>query len=143
MELKDKFDLFDIWRIKHPKTKTFTVRQKHFSGYVRRRLDYIFVGQNLPKRTRKYRHFKHSFGRSFASFCLLLNSTEFPNGPGIWKLNKSLIFDRNFVKEIKCFIYDTKKKLVTEDALDKQSQWEILKYEIWKFSVRYSKIIAK
>ena len=111
LELKDKFDLFDIWRIKHPKTKTFTVRQKHFSGYIRRRLDYIFVEQNLPKKTRKYRHFKRSFGRSFAGFCLLLNSKEFPNGPGVWKLNKSLIFDRNFVKEIKCFIHDTKKKL--------------------------------
>ena len=34
-------------------------------------------------------------------------------------------------------------KALIEDALDKQSQWEILKYEIWKFSIRYSKIIAK
>ena len=32
LELKDKFDLCDIWRIKHPKTKTYTFRQKHFSG---------------------------------------------------------------------------------------------------------------
>ena len=34
LELKDKFDLCDIWRIKHPKTKTFTFRQKHFSGFI-------------------------------------------------------------------------------------------------------------
>ena len=27
LELKDKFDLCDIWRIKHPKTKNFTFRQ--------------------------------------------------------------------------------------------------------------------
>ena len=37
----------------------------------------------------------------------------------------------------------TKKKLVTEDVFDEQSQWEILEYEIRKFSIRYSKVLAK
>ena len=45
------------------------------------------------------------------------------------------------VKEIKS--HDTKKSLVTDDAFDEKSQWEILEYEIQKFSVRYSKVIAK
>ena len=44
---------------------------------------------------------------------------------------------------MKCFIHDTKKRLVTDDVSDKQSQWKILKYEIRKFSIRYSKVIAK
>ena len=44
---------------------------------------------------------------------------------------------------MKCFIHDTKKRLVTEDIFDEQSQWEILKYEIWKFSRHYWKVIAK
>ena len=48
-EFKDKFDLCDLWRIKHPKTKTFTFKQKHFSGFIERRLDYIFVSQNLQE----------------------------------------------------------------------------------------------
>ena len=74
---------------------------------------------------------------------MLVNSTEFRKGLGIWKVNNSLIFDPNFVKEMKCFIHDTKKRLVTDDVSDKQSQWKILKYEIRKFSIRYSKVIAK
>ena len=44
---------------------------------------------------------------------------------------------------MKCFIRHTKKILVTKDVYDQQSQYEILKYEIGKFSVRYSKVIAK
>ena len=52
LELKDKFDLCDIWKIKHPKTKTFTFTQNHFSGFIQRRLDYIFVLQNFQERTR-------------------------------------------------------------------------------------------
>ena len=52
LELKEKFDLCDIWRKKHPKTKTFTFTQKHFSGFIQQTLDYIFVSQNLQERTR-------------------------------------------------------------------------------------------
>ena len=44
---------------------------------------------------------------------------------------------------MKCFIHDTKKRLVTDDVFDKQSQWENLKYEIRKFTIRYSKVITK
>ena len=143
LELKDKFDLCDIWRVKHPKTKTFTFRQKHFSGFIQRRLDYIFVLQNLQKKTRNVDILNAVSTDNSPVFCSLLNSMEIPKGPGIWKFNNSLIFDRNFVKEIKCFIHDTKKTLLTEDVFDKQSQWEILKYEIRKFPIRYSKVIAK
>ena len=44
---------------------------------------------------------------------------------------------------MKCFIHDIKKRLVTDNVFDEQSQWEILKYEIRKFTMRYSKVIAK
>ena len=44
---------------------------------------------------------------------------------------------------MKCFIHDTKERLVTDDVFDKQMQWEILKYEIGKFSTRCSKVTAK
>ena len=44
---------------------------------------------------------------------------------------------------MKCFIHDTKKRLVTDDVFVEQSQWEILKYEIRKFTMRCSKVIAK
>ena len=33
--------------------------------------------------------------------------------------------------------------LVIEDIFDEQSRWQILKYEIQKYSIRYSKVIAK
>ena len=138
LELKDKFDLCDIWRIKHPKTKTFTFRQKHFSGFIQRRLDYIFVSQDLQERKRNVDTL-NAVSTYSPVFCSLLNSKEFPKSPGIWKFNNSLIF----VKEMKCFIHDTKKGVVTEDVFDQQSQWENLKYEIRTFSICYSKVIAK
>ena len=44
---------------------------------------------------------------------------------------------------MKCFIRDTKKRFLTKDIFDEQSQWEILKCEIRQFSICYSKVIAK
>ena len=34
IELKEKFDLCDIWRITNPKPKRYTFRQKHVSGLI-------------------------------------------------------------------------------------------------------------
>ena len=76
-------------------------------------------------------------------FCSLLNSTEFPKGSGVSKFNSSFVFDCNFVKEMKCLIHDAKERVVIEDVFDEQSQREILKQEIRKFSIRYLKVIAK
>ena len=43
IKLKGKFDLCDIWRIRNPKTKIYTFRQKHVSGLIQRRLDYFCI----------------------------------------------------------------------------------------------------
>ena len=34
IQIKGKFDLCDIWRIKNPNTKRYTFRQQHSSGYI-------------------------------------------------------------------------------------------------------------
>ena len=72
LELNDKFDLYDIWKIKHPKTKTFTFKQKYLSGFIQRRLDYIFVSQNLQEKSKNCRHVKRSFSRLFVSFLFFI-----------------------------------------------------------------------
>ena len=47
IELKEKFDLCDIWRIRNPKTKRFTFRQKHVSGLMQRHLDYFYISNSM------------------------------------------------------------------------------------------------
>ena len=48
IQIKKKFNLCDMWRIRNPKIKRFTFRQQHISGFIQRRLDYFFVS-NLPQ----------------------------------------------------------------------------------------------
>ena len=49
IQMKEKFDFCDIWRIKNPNTKRYTFRQQHSSGYIQRRLDYFFISNVLQE----------------------------------------------------------------------------------------------
>ena len=49
MKPKESLKLYDIWRIRNPKSKTVTFRQRHFSGILQRRLDYIFISNNMQE----------------------------------------------------------------------------------------------
>ena len=84
MELKEKFDLCDISRIRNPKTKRYTFRQKHVFGLIQRHHDYFDVlasllNDHLPI-TFSYRKNKES-----------------NRGTGFWKFNNSLIEKKNML----------------------------------------------
>ena len=49
IELIERFELSDIWRIRNPTEKPFTFCQNHISGYIQRRLDYFFVSNKLEE----------------------------------------------------------------------------------------------
>ena len=35
VKIEDKLDIIDIWRIRNIKSKKYTFRQNHFSGYLK------------------------------------------------------------------------------------------------------------
>ena len=43
IELKESSDLCDIRRVRNMKSRQRTFTQKHSSGFIQRRLDYIFI----------------------------------------------------------------------------------------------------
>ena len=49
LELKETYNLMDIWRIRNPKAKQYTFWQKHLSGFLQRRLDYFFISNNIQE----------------------------------------------------------------------------------------------
>ena len=49
IELNETLDLCGIWRIRNPKKRRCTFWLKHLSEIIQRRLDYIFISQNLQK----------------------------------------------------------------------------------------------
>ena len=45
----ETFNLCDIRRVRNPHQKLFTFRQKHFTGIIQGRLDYIFISNSLQE----------------------------------------------------------------------------------------------
>ena len=49
IELKESYDLCDIWRVRNMKSRQFTFTQQHSSGFIQRRLDYIFTSNTVQE----------------------------------------------------------------------------------------------
>ena len=64
-------------------------------------------------------------------------------GKGLWKFNNSLTANDEFVDKMKIYIKDILENMDKENIIDEQLRWEFLKYEIRKFSIIFSKNLAK
>ena len=70
IELKEAYDLCDIWRVRNAKVKQFTFTQQHSSGFIQRRLDYFFYLEWSSSICIHYRYSDFYFNRSFPSILL-------------------------------------------------------------------------
>jgi hypothetical protein len=71
---------------------------------------------------------------------LSLEKLHLQKGPGFWKYNSSLNKDPIYKQNLRTLIRDF---LEDNRDLNKQVKWELLKYEVKKFTMTYSKKIAK
>ena len=62
-------------------------------------------------------------------------------GKGFWKFNSSLTKDQNYITEIKKLIRNFSNE--NESLFNHQLKWELLKYEVRKFTIKYTKHVAK
>ena len=143
MQLIEQHNLIDIWRIRKPILKRYTFRKKHFSRFIRRRLDYIFVSNNIQeniKDTNILPSFCSDHSPLFVNYQTL---NDFHLGKHFWKFNTSLTKDEEYVKQTKEHIQNVKHQFDPIFKKKPQAQWEFLKYEIRKFSIAFSKIKSK
>lgn len=63
-----------------------------------------------------------------------------PRGPGYWKLNVSLLENKQYVDMIKILIHQTTEKY--RNVLDHRSLWELIKIKIKEESIRFSSKLA-
>ena len=143
-QILEQFDLLDIWRIRNLETKRFTFRQKHFSGYIQRRLDYIFISSEIQELVQKIDIIPALSSDHSPVFLSLSKSTKFSYGKNFWKFNSSLVNDTTYIKEMKQHILDTKNQLYTTlQNLNDHLKWEYLKYKVRNFTINFSKLKAK
>ena len=104
--VKEELGLVDIWTIRNPETKMYTWRS--LNSVIQRCLDFFLISSALQPMV-ACAEIIPTVGTDHSSVSIKLMSQEFqPHGNGYWKVNNSLLEDKNYVTEIK----------------DKISQWK-------------------
>ena len=73
----------------------------------------------------------------------LVSTEPASKGKGLWKFNNSLLLNEEFVTKMRNYINLKINEMNHENINDDQIRWEFLKYEVKKFSGKFSKILAK
>lgn len=142
LRIKEKFDLIDIWRIRNPSKRRFTFRQQHVTGFLQRRLDFLFISnslQTLAKNVKIETAIMTDHSPLISSFKSLSDDNK--RGANFWKFNASLNNNQEYITETESLIAE--KIAEYNDMADKQIVWELLKYEIRKFTMHFSKKLAR
>ena len=119
---------------KKSKKKLYTFRQNHSSGILNRRLDYTFISNELQEFFNDT-DIISAFKTNHSSVLVTISNYNFLKaGPGLRIFNNSLIKDETFKNTFKNFIQNMINELNTSTSLNNQLKWELIKYEIRRFT---------
>lgn len=133
-ELIVKYNLNDTWRIKHPCTRRYSWRQSN--PLIQCRLDYFLISDSLFDQVVDTDIIPSIRSDHSAITLEFQNIPISKKGPNIWKFNVNLLEDTHYTKEMKS---NLKSWINKYDIEDKQLKWELIKYEIRKYSIAFSK----
>ena len=140
VDIKESVDLCDIWRIRNPKRQNVTFRQNHSTGFIERRLDYIFISNSLQEFV-NYTDILLAVSTDHSPVLISLSIDNSDNNErGFWKYNSPLVYDEFYVENMKKLF--TKINTSNKFNEDAQMKWEFLKYEVRKLTIDYSKKAA-
>ncbi len=129
-----KFDLRDVWRVKNPTSKRFTWRQKR--PLIQCRLEFFLISESIFDNVDKIDIIPSIRSDHSAITINFTDITGDIKGPSHWKFNSSLLDDEEYIRQMKSKLDEWK---IEHDLGNKQVAWELIKYEIRKFTIEYSK----
>ena len=140
----DKLNLIDAYRIVNPAEKTYTWRKtcrRPKKGWCNsaRRIDYVLISENFNSHIKKCSVDNPGFS-DHRAVILELEFSSFNFGPGLFKLNTSLLLDKNYCKLINDEILSTVNEY---NGLNPQLVWEMVKVNVREVSQQYSRYKAR
>lgn len=127
-------DIVDVWRSLHPREKCFTWKRNISS--LSRRLDYVFTNETCTE------HIKCSEITPFSSsdhdgVTVVLDFEKIERGPGIFKMNNSILREQEYVDTINLLLDSTIEQY--SQVVNPQVFWELSKTLIRQSTVNYCK----
>ena len=100
-------NLFDVFREIYNDKPSFTWRR--FNSKKQARLDYFLVSEDIVHETKSI-EIKPSYRSDHNPILIAINKTVFKRDRTFWKFNNSLLYDAQFVQEIKLLIKKVKQQ---------------------------------
>ena len=138
--IKQKLDLCDVWRIRNPDSRRFTYRS--ISPFLQRRLDYLFISDSIQEDVNQIDILASLNSDHSPVYLKFSEGNETSRSPSYWKFNNSLLDDQHFVTSLTeriHYIIDNELNMIE----DVRTRWDILKYRIRQYSMKYSKTAAE
>ena len=133
-QLISDHNLCDIWRERNGLTRKYTWSQKN--PFIQCRLDYYFIPRNAIRNVTSCNIIPSILtDHKIIEIRLKVNKVE--RGPGLWRLNNSLLEDHILtckINELIDKIWDD-----NSDIEDARVRWDFLKYKIMTVSRTYAK----
>ena len=137
-KIMTNFDLCDIYRLRNPDTRRFTYRQN--SPKRLRRLDYFILSNSIQEIVQKTEVLT-SVSSDHSPVLVSFNSSpENTTGSAYWKFNSLLLKNPAFLDQMAKEIEILKNSL---QNFPPQEKWELMKYKIRAFCIKFSKNRAK
>ena len=134
-EISENLDLLDVWRIHNPDDKRYTWRQRQPKVYCR--LDFFLISQSVigdVTNTDIVPGYKTDHSMITLDLSLHANS----RGPGLWKLNTSLLTETAYVNLIKTTIKEVQDEYENDDMVNSALLWDMIKLKIREKSLKYA-----
>ena len=133
--------MVDIWRSRHPETKSHSWFKKNCSQIKASRIDFFLVNAGAASKVTDV-GITASTKSDHSLITLTIRDDDLKRDPGIWKLNEQL-----FKQEKYCIgLEDTVEKCeanTTRAGMNKIEKWEYIKKECRKYSQQYTKNSSK
>ena len=137
-KIVEKYDLCDIFRIRNPLKRRFSFRQP--TPRRLRRLDYFFISNAVQDRIKSCETLT-SLSSDHSPVSLAFEcSVLYTPGSNYWKFNSQHLKNLTFCSELSDVIENA--KLEFSDC-DPQTKWELVKFRIRSFCIKFSKKIAR
>ena len=133
LEFIKEYDLVDIWRLQHPNIKKYTWHSSK-KPRISSRLDYFLISTCFANTTKKSQ-IKAGYRTDHSTILLSIDFVNRKKGPGMFKLNNSLLLDDEYQTIIKSNINQISN--FNRNANPK-TLWEIIKGSIRNETIKYA-----
>ena len=132
------YSLVDIWRTLHPDKQQFTWHSNS-KPTIFSRLDYFLISDNLINFTNTS-SINPGFNTDHSLVRISLDFIKLDRGPGVFKLNNSILLDCDYQDKIKTAIQEV--TTINRDA-NPNTTWELIKGTIRNETIKYTSRKAK